>query len=86
MLVSISIKPFYRNRYQIDNLYTNIIIGNHHKRVRATVTDDNRRYYGNKNRGEGMVMILESKISKIKTIISDSKNDSLRYNPRESKN
>lgn len=83
MLVLISIKSFYRNRYQIDNLYTNVIIGHHHKRVRATVTDDNRRYYGNKNRGEGMVMILESKISKI---ISDSKNDSLRYNLRESKN
>lgn len=86
MSVLISIKSFYRNRYEIGNLYTNVIIGYRHKRVRATVIDDNRRYYGNKNRGEGMVMILASKIFKIKIIISDSKNDSLRYNLRESKN
>lgn len=86
MSVLISIKSFYRNRYQIGNLCTNVIIGHHHKRVRATVTDNNKKYYRNKNRGEGMVMILESKRSKIKTIVSDSKNDSLRYNLRESKN
>lgn len=85
MSVLISIKSFYRNIYQIGNLYTNVIIS-HHQRVRATVTDNNRRYYENKNRGKGMVVILESKKSKIKTIISDSKNDSLRYNLRESKN
>lgn len=33
-----------------------------------------------------MVMILESKRSKTKKIISDSKNNSLRHNLRESKN
>ena len=83
MSVLISIKSFYRNIYQIGNLYTNVIIDHHHKRVRATVTDNNRRYYGNKNRGEGIVIIQRSKI---KTIISDSKNDSLRYNLGESRN
>jgi len=82
MSVLISIKSFYRNGYQIGNLCTNVIIGDHHKRVRATVTDNNKKYYRNKNRGEGMVMILESKRSKIKTIVPDSKNDSLRYSER----
>lgn len=83
MSVLISIKSFYRNIYQVGNLYTNAIIGHHHKRARATVIDNNRRCYGNNNRGEGMMVMRRSKV---KTIISDSKNDSLRYNLRESKN
>lgn len=87
MSVLISIKFFCRNRYQIGNLYTNVIIGHHHKRVRATVTgNDNRKYYGNKSRGEGMVVIFKSKRSKIKIITSDSKKNSLRLYLRESKN
>lgn len=75
MSVLISIKSFYRNIYQVGSLYTNVIIVHHHKRAKATVIGNNR--------GEGMVVMRRSKV---KTIISDSKNDSLRYNLRESKN
>jgi len=59
----------------------------HHRKIWATVTDeDDRKYYENKSRVEGRVMIFKSKISKIKTITSDRKSNSLRYNPRESTN
>jgi len=86
MSVLIFIRFSYGNRYQIGNLYTNIMVG-HHRKIWATVTDeDDRKYYENKSRVEGRVMIFKSKISKIKTITSDRKSNSLRYNPRESTN
>lgn len=41
---------------KISNVYASAIIGQHHKRVGATVTaNDNRKYYEQKNSGEGIV-------------------------------
>lgn len=71
--VSIDIyKVFCRNRDQIGNLYTNIMVG-HYRKVWAAITYDDRKYYGNKSKVEGRVVIFKSKISKIKKLLRIAK-------------
>ncbi len=41
----------------------------HYRKFWATKTDDDRKYYGNKSRVEGRVVIFKSKISKIKKLL-----------------